>query len=181
MGLSLGAVVAIRLVSRHPEIALIALVSGYQIYTLPSFLFPIAKYVVYSIMGIESFFSDAIQKAMPEVDFNTPREPRNLKLIEGLCETLGGPDGTTWPAPWPARTLIIAAGKPAPYIGKVDSPEDARKLEDIGKKGNDQTVAVVHKGMRHPWSRQDGPLFARTITAWIERGVVIENEGFDKL
>ena len=33
--------------------------------------------------------------------------------------------------------------------------------------------------MRHPWDRQDGPLFARAVEAWIERGDVVE--GFEDI
>jgi len=77
--------------------------------------------------------------------------------------------------------------------------EDARRLAAIGRgddvdssgsgsgsgnglgNGNARTRAVVHRGMRHPWNRQDGGLFADVIVAWAERGEVLEDRGFESL
>lgn len=81
--------------------------------------------------------------------------------------TLADSDGK-WPSPWPARTLIIAAGR-AGMLPTADHPHDALKLRDIGREMNAETVAYTHPEMRHPWNRQDPELFARTAKAWFEK------------
>ena len=89
-----------------------------------------------------------------------------------LCKQVMGPateedEGSPWPEPWPARTLVVAAGKGG-LVPSNDRPDDARKLAEIGKRLNPETGAVTHRGMRHPWSRQDPKLFAAALRAWIE-------------
>jgi hypothetical protein len=80
-----------------------------------------------------------------------------------------------WPSPWPARTLIVAAGKGG-IIPSKDHPHDAFRLMEIGRQLNPETVALM---MRHPWNRQDPVLFAETARCWFE-GKEIPT-GFEKL
>ena len=72
-----------------------------------------------------------------------------------------------WPAPWPARTLIIAAGKGG-FIPSSDHPHDALKLAGIGSQANEATIAMTHSELRHPWNRQAPLLFAATVRAWLK-------------
>jgi len=88
----------------------------------------------------------------------------DMPLCRSIIETLAK---RTEPGPWSARTLIVAATKSG-IIPSLDSPEVAKKLAGIGRLGNEETLAVEHKGMRHPWCRQDPSLFARLVEAWIQ-------------
>jgi len=88
----------------------------------------------------------------------------NMPLCKAVIETLAE---RTEPKPWPARTLIVAATKSG-VIPSLDSPEVAKKLAGIGRGGNEGTLAVEHKAMRHPWCRQDPLLFARLVEAWVQ-------------
>ncbi len=85
---------------------------------------------------------------------------------------------STWPSPWPARTLIVAAGKGG-IIPSHDHPHDAVKLMEIGRELNAKTVAVTHPEMRHPWNRQDPVLFAKTAQSWFVGEDI--PKGFEKL
>jgi hypothetical protein len=86
----------------------------------------------------------------------------------GLCCQIVPPMvATTWPSPWPAPTLIVAAGKGS-IIPSMDYHHDAVKLWNIGRELNSETVAVTHPGMRHPWNRQDPRLFAEMASTWLE-------------
>jgi hypothetical protein len=73
-----------------------------------------------------------------------------------------------WPSPWPARTLIVAAGKSG-ILPTSDHSRDAVKLMEIGGERNPDTIAVTHPAMRHPWNRRAPELFAETARAWFER------------
>jgi hypothetical protein len=75
---------------------------------------------------------------------------------------------TTWPSPWAARTLIVAAGKRG-ILPTCDNPQDAVKLMEIGRERNPDTLAVTHPEMRHPWNLQAPELFAETARAWFGR------------
>ncbi|CAG8877559.1 unnamed protein product [Penicillium nalgiovense] len=107
-----------------------------------------------------------------------PRIDTNVCTID-LCRQIVAPENPTeWPAPWPARTLIVAAGKGG-LIPTKDSLHDAVKLMEIGRELNEETVACTHLSMRHPWNRQAPRLFAETARAWFESKEL--PEGFVKL
>lgn len=67
-----------------------------------------------------------------------------------LCRQITNPlKIDRWPSPWPARTLVVAAGK-GEMIPSSDHPHDARKLVHIENQLNSETMALTHPRMRHP-------------------------------
>lgn len=97
------------------------------------------------------------------MDAELPRTESSLRL----CREIILPESQMELRPWPAKTLIVVAGKGG-VIPSADSRESARRLLGVGKQGNEGTMAVVHAGMRHPWNRQEPGLFAEAVRAWIE-------------
>jgi hypothetical protein len=90
-----------------------------------------------------------------------------------LNRQIFAPEDSKWPSPWPARTLIVAAGKGG-LLPTEDNADTARRLAEIGRKGNCETLAVVHYDMRHPWSLQAPELFAKAVDAWFREGKVLD-------
>jgi hypothetical protein len=73
-----------------------------------------------------------------------------VAMCRDIALALQVPDIETWTVPsWPAKALIIAAGKSG-ILPTKDSPDDARRLAAIGRQLNDQTRTVCHPQMRHP-------------------------------
>jgi pimeloyl-ACP methyl ester carboxylesterase len=91
-----------------------------------------------------------------------------------LNRQIFAPEDSKWPSPWPVKTLVLAAGKGG-LLPTEDNVDTARRLAEIGRKGNGETLAVVHYDMRHPWSRQASNVFAHTVDAWFREGKVLDN------
>jgi pimeloyl-ACP methyl ester carboxylesterase len=90
-----------------------------------------------------------------------------------LNRRIFAPEDSKWPSSWPARTLIVAAGTGG-ILPTEDNADTARRLAEVGRKGNPETLAVVHYGMRHPWSLQAPELFAKAVDAWFREGRVLD-------
>ncbi|KAI5203983.1 alpha/beta-hydrolase [Aureobasidium subglaciale] len=165
VGFSLGAHVAMHLVSHYPEITNCVLVSGFQVFPTTK----ISPYLPYAVW-LEQRFEYAIPRflvrwAMDGIDIPRP-DLKYFRQVFGL-----GVDTEQWPRPWPARTLVIAAGKGG-LVPSNDRPEDAKKLSSIGREQNNATTAVTHPDMRHPWIWQDPELFSETVKMWLEEETV---------
>ncbi|CAG7938781.1 unnamed protein product [Penicillium nalgiovense] len=176
IGHSLGAQVAIRLASTDPDIINSIFISGYGMFPRTS-ITPYIPYAAWTMCRVENCLArPLISWAMDGADI--PRIDTNVCTID-LCRQIVAPENPTeWPAPWPARTLIVAAGKGG-LIPTKDSLHDAVKLMEIGRELNEETVACTHLSMRHPWNRQAPRLFAETARAWFESKEL--PEGFVKL
>lgn len=176
VGHSLGAHVAISLASLYPDVSNGVFISGFEIYP-PTTFSNLAPYAVW--------LDHRVQKLIPRALIS--------HLMDGTDIQRGGPGSCTidlcrqiapvmvttiWPSPWPARTLIVAAGKGG-VIPSKDHLHDAVKLMEIGRLKNAETIAVVHPVMRHPWNRQDPKLFADTARSWFEGRDI--PDGFVKL
>lgn len=174
IGHSLGAQIAIRLAGTEPSLVGSVFVSGFEMFPRTA-LTPYIPYAVWAVPRLEDCLPRSwIRWAMDGADL-----PRNDPATLDLCRQLVSPESPTqWPAPWPARTLIIAAGKGG-FIPSSDHPHDAVRLMQIGRELNPETIAYTHPQMRHPWNRQAPQLFADTAEAWFERGEM--PEGFIKL
>ncbi|RDL34619.1 uncharacterized protein BP5553_07747 [Venustampulla echinocandica] len=163
IGHSLGANVAVEFITSHPEVVNTAFVSGFAKYPRTNF----ASFLPYGFWA-----ENRITKLVPSALIKWLMDGTDLGhsgpcSIE-LCRQVVPPMiETTWPSPWPARTLIVAAGKSG-ILPSSDRLEDARKLMDIGREKNVETIAVTHPLMRHPWNRQAPLLFAQTARAWFE-------------
>jgi len=162
VGHSLGSKVAIRLAERHPEVVHTALVSGYEVY--PGLSSAATPYIFWTMNRI----NDAIPRPLIRWAMDGAEIGRTAKVPFSLYRQISEVTTSSWPEPWPARTLVIAAGKGEWYLPSYDHPEDAQKLAGIGKGLNAGTIAVTHPLMRHPWNRQAPALFADTIRAWVE-------------
>jgi len=180
VGLSLGAHVAIDLACQYPDVCLDVLVSGFQIFEQSSALGRYMPQALYLQSRLESFVPRSLMRSVMSGADIQPSYP-SLEL----CKQVGAPIASTeiepkskWPEPWLSRTLIIAAGK-AGLLPTADHPDDAIKLAEMGRRGNAETVAYTHPGIRHPWNRQEPKLFAELVVAWVERREL--PEGFVRL
>ena len=176
VGHSLGAHVAINLASSYPDVINAVFVSGFEIFPRTA-LTPFFPYGMWADHRIQNLIPrPLISWLMDGTDL--PRGDPSACTID-LCRQIVPPMiETTWPSPWPARTLIVAAGKSG-ILPSSDHPHDAVKLMEIGRERNRETIAVTHPAMRHPWNRQAPLLFAETARAWFE-GEEIPS-GFEKL
>jgi pimeloyl-ACP methyl ester carboxylesterase len=191
VGMSLGAMVAIDLASTVPDVVDEAVfVSGYEIY--PSLAnSSLAPYGLWMMKRIERAAPRTLVSWLLDgVEINNEKRPTNTDIDDttrtdesggemescnlALCQDViaavsgSGRDKEWPPSTWPARTLIIVAGKKG-ILPTNDHPEDAKKLRDIGQELNADTIAMTHPLMRHPWNCQDPKLFAETACAWFER------------
>jgi pimeloyl-ACP methyl ester carboxylesterase len=174
IGHSLGATIAIELASHHANIVDTVIVSGYGKGSSPKSL----GYALWvQSAALSAAPTSAVKWLMDGADLPPLATSNSLALNMDIAKSIcSGPDAG--PSPWPARTLIIAAGKSG-LLPTADSPTAAMGLRDIGRTMNKDTVAFTHPKMRHPWNRQDPQLYAQMITQWIEKGTV--PEGFRSL
>ena len=175
VGLSLGAHVAIELASKYPDCVNSVFVSGYEVYD-------VAPQTLAAGMKLDNRLSSMMPRSLVKWLMDgtdvaaAPFEP-SQSTRQAVAETLCIKDDE-WPAPWRARTLIVAAGKGG-LLPTADHPHDAVRLRDIGRQGNKETKAVTHPKMRHPWNRQAPELFANAVRKWFEEGLVVN--GFVEL
>lgn len=178
VGHSLGAGVALRLISEHSHVVDgAAFLSGCGTPpSSPSAGPSILPYAALTSQRVESVIPRTVVRwLMDGVDIPPP----DLSICPlSLNEAVFASSDMKWPAPWPARTLIIAAGKGG-LIPSQDNAHTARRLAEIGRAGNEATLAVTHPAMRHAWNMQSPAVFAESIEAWFERGAALE--GFVKL
>ncbi|KXG52944.1 Alpha/beta hydrolase fold-1 [Penicillium griseofulvum] len=176
VGHSLGAQVAIRLASTDPDVVNSIFISGFGMFPRTS-ITPCIPYAAWAMSRVENCLArPLVSWAMDGADI--PRIDTNVCTLD-LCRQIVSPETPTeWPSPWPARTLIVVAGKGG-LVPTKDSPHNAVTLMKIGRELNEDTVAYTHLGMRHPWNRQAPRLFAKTAEAWFEHKEL--PEGFVKL
>lgn len=162
VGHSLGASIAICLAVNYPHVVRSMFVSGYSEMRSPGA--PLLPYLFWTMNYLESAIPRPfVRWLMDGADLRrTPGS--SLSLCREIARTV---NATPRLEPWPARTLIIVAGKGG-LVPSNDNPEAARKLVKIGKEGNIQTVAYNHPSMRLPWNRQDPFFWATTVIAWVE-------------
>lgn len=171
VGLSLGADVALRIASDFPDV-----VDGAVFVSGASTPIPKAEKTAASqYLPHAAWLSQRIEWLVPRPMIRSlmdgaefPRQPLSNCSLE-LNKQIFAPVDSKWPSPWPARTLIVAAGKRG-LLPTDDNADTARTLAEIGRKGNEETLAVVHYGMRHPWSLQAPELFASAVDVWFKEG-----------
>jgi pimeloyl-ACP methyl ester carboxylesterase len=175
VGLSLGADVALRVASDFPDVVDKngAFVSGAST-PIPRGQNSTSQYLPYG-----AWLSQRIEWLAPRPLIRSlmggtdlPRPTLSNCTLE-LNAQIFAPDDSKWPSAWPAKTLIVAAGKRG-LLPTDDNADTARRRAEIGRKGNEGTLAVVHYGMRHPWSLQAPELFAQAVEAWFSDGKVLE-------
>lgn len=176
VGHSMGAHVAIDLASKYPSVVETVFVSGFEVFPR-SALSPYLPYIVWTMQRIENLVPrPLIRWLMDGAIIN--RVDTDVCTV-ALCRQIVSPmSPVRWPFAWPARALIVAAGKGG-FIPSSDHPHDARRLMQIGNELNKDTIAFTHLAMRHPWNRQAPMLFAETARAWIEGEEILG--AFDKL
>ena len=175
VGFSLGAHVAIELASKFPDCINSVLVSGYEVYG-------VAPQTLAAGMQLDGRLNSIMPRRfvkwlMDGTDLAAPPFEPSQSLRLAVAETLCLKDDE-WPSPWKARSLIVAAGK-AGLLPTADHPRDAIKLRNIGREANEQTKAVTHPRMRHPWNRQAPELCAMAVRKWFEDGLIAD--GFVEL
>ena len=173
IGLSLGAHVAIELACSYPEVVDVVFVSGFGVFQ-PSLFSTYLPQLFWLNQRIENRVPRSlIRWAMDGTNIRSGAIAPSLELCRQICGPLQGQQEHIWPSPWPARTLIVAAGKGG-LVPSNDSLEDAAKLAEIGQQANAHTAAYTNKRMRHPWSRQAPELFAQLAVAWFEEASVVD-------
>lgn len=182
VGLSLGALVAIELAAQHPEVVKDVFVSGFEVFPptanpVATALAPALPYFIWIVHRLENLIPRAVVRWLMD-GADIPRSNTSIATLALCSELIGAMHTHWWPEPWPARTLIVAAGKGG-IIPSSDHPQDARRLAETGRERNGETVAVMHPLMRHPWDRQAPLLFAETARRWFEREEI--PSGFVKL
>lgn len=177
IGHSLGAQVALEVAVNHPEMVDTLFISGFRLFPRTRFTRYI-PYAVWMLNRVENLIPRSLVAwSMDGADIPR-RDPKDQCTLD-LCRRVMAPEPENrWPAPWPARTLIVAATKGG-LVPSDDHLGDAERLMRIGRQGNPDTIAYVHPAMRHPWNRQAPKLFADTAGAWIE-GTDLP-EGFIKI
>ncbi len=166
IGLSLGAHVSIGLASRYPEVVNSIFVSGFEVFPQAA-LSLYLPYILWVMVRLESFIPRPVVRWL--MDGADIKQVDTGVCTLALCRQIASPLKTDrWPSLWPARTLIVAAGKGG-IIPSSDHPDDARKLVHIGHQLNPETIALTHPRMRYPWNRQAPLLFAEVARAWFER------------
>lgn len=175
VGLSLGAWVALEILTRHPDVVDDdAILSGFNRFpelngrltgTLGWFFTQVGNLVP---------ASKEKEEMMKDADGNLhPAKPYSywMTIFPKLCTNITC-------KPWAARTMIIAAGvKVAGLI--TDRASNARELRDIGIKGNPSTQAYWNEKLVHPWPMVEGELFAKTALAWFNHSPL--PDGFEVL
>jgi len=165
IGISLGAHVGIDLASRYPQVVNSIFVSGFEVFPQVA-LSPYVPYFLWLMVRLESFVPRPLVRWL--MDGADIKRVDHGACTLALCRQIASPLKTDrWPSPWPARTLVVAAGKGG-IIPSSDHPDDARKLVHIGRQLNPETIALTHPRMRHPWNRQAPLLFAGVARAWFD-------------
>lgn len=166
VGLSLGAQVAVHLISHFPECVSDSFVTGFGFNldekTLKSWSLPYSIWMINRMEWAQP--RSLVRWLMDGADLPRPDLSKvTLKRIRQIFNA----EGVRWPKPWPARTLVVAAGKRG-LLPTNDNADQARELAEIGRKLNPETKAVTNAVIRHPWSRQVPVLFAECVVKWIE-------------
>jgi pimeloyl-ACP methyl ester carboxylesterase len=169
VGHSLGAHIAIALASQNPAVVSKVLVSGILIFRsskIPSAI----QYAIWPMQRLEAHVPRPLIRWL--LDGTNLRTPYNSFCTVALCrntaQALQVPDAKKWSVhSWPAKTLIIAAGKSC-ILPTRDSPDDAKRLAAIGRRLNNGTRTICHPKLRHPQNRQAPELVAKTCRAWFE-------------
>ncbi|CAG8254591.1 unnamed protein product [Penicillium salamii] len=176
IGHSLGSHIAIRIASKEPDLVNSMFISGFEVFPKTA-LTTYMPYVAWAMPRVENCLPrPLIRWAMDGADL--PRTDTGICTLDLCRQIVSSGTPTEWPSPWPARTLIVAAGKGG-VIPTSDHPHDALKLMNIGGELNEETVAYTHMSMRHPWNRQAPQVFAETAAAWFEHKEL--PQGFTKL
>jgi pimeloyl-ACP methyl ester carboxylesterase len=125
VGHSLGSHIAINLASTYPEVVNDVFVSGFEIYPPTTF----SSFAPYA-----TWFDQRLQKLIPRSVISWLMDGTDIQGGESgswtleLCrQTVPVLVTKTWPSSWPARTLIVAAGKGG-IIPSKDHPHDAVRL-----------------------------------------------------
>lgn len=162
---SIGAHVAIQLVSRRPELILDVFLTGYNLFPSINARFLASMF----------WFSHWCQTAVSRMTYSRTATPPSTippdtsfaawhSIAYALCND-------EWPRPWTAKTLIVAVGRPGfPQFG--DSPGVALRLCSIGRQADTQTTAYGSEDLTHAWPVQHPELFATAVKEWFQQGTV---------
>ena len=164
VGLSLGGVVALRLLARHPELVTSALVSGVPVRGIDGATRQLARLQI-RLWGREWFWRfQAGAFGIPPhdrqlfTDHGVSIRPENARLIMDEVYAGGLPDGLR---AYTGPLLAVAGAKEPPVI--------RRSFADLGE-ALPQAVFRVAPGMHHQWSIEDPLLFNAMVRSWVERG-----------
>jgi pimeloyl-ACP methyl ester carboxylesterase len=162
---SIGAHVAMHLVPRQPELILDVLLTGFNLFPSVN-----ARFLA-SLFWFQHWCQATVSRVTSSRTATTPstRPPdTSFAAWHSIAATLCN---DKWPLPWPARTLIVAVGRPGfPQFG--DSPDVSLRLCSIGRQANPQTAAYGSVGLTHAWPVFNPELFAAAVCEWLQQGTV---------
>ncbi|KAF2484183.1 Alpha/Beta hydrolase protein [Neohortaea acidophila] len=176
IGFSLGAGIGVQLISQYPDLIDVVFLSGYGAVSAPPSA--VAAVLWAQERGEALLPKSMISWLMDGTDLSSSGSTvPSYALCRSIADNIHAGEE---PSPWPARTLIVAAGKSG-ILPTADNADAARRLREIASTVQPvgQTKAYTHRQMRHPWCRQAPQLFAQTATMWFEHGTV--PEGFEEL
>ncbi|KAM0711867.1 hypothetical protein Q7P35_001237 [Cladosporium inversicolor] len=162
---SIGAHVAMYFVPRQPELVLDVFITGYNVFPSVNarFLASLFWFQHWCQAALSRLASSRTTTASSNLQPDT-----SLAAWRCIADTLCN---DKMPPPWPARTLIVAVGRPGfPQFG--DSPVVARRLCSIGRQAHLQTTAYGSVDLTHAWPIQNPELFATAVQEWLQRGTV---------
>lgn len=162
---SIGAHVAVHLIPRQPGLILDVFLSGYNLF--PSVNAPLLASLFWFQHWCQTILSRIASSRIATT--SSIRSPdTSYAAWRSITDTLCN---DKWPSPWPARTMIVAVGRPGfPQFG--DSPAVAQRLCSIGRQGNPQTTAYGSAELTHAWPILNPELFAIAICEWLQQGTV---------
>jgi pimeloyl-ACP methyl ester carboxylesterase len=162
---SIGAHVAIHLVPLQPGLVLDVFLTGYNVF--PSIN---ARFLA-SLFWFQHWCQAAISRiAYSRTAIPSSTRPADTSFTAWRCIT-DALCNDEFPTPWPARTLIVAVGRPGfPQFG--DSPTVALRLCSIGRQANPQTAAYGSVDLTHAWPIINPQLFATAVHQWLQQGTV---------
>lgn len=163
---SIGAHVAMHLVSRQPELILGVLLTGYNLF--PSIN---ARFLA-SLFWFSHWCQAAVSHIASSRTTTTPPSTRPPDTSFAAWHSIAGTlCNDEWPRPWPAKTLVVAVGRPG-FPQFADSPAVALRLCAIGRQANPQTTAYGSEDLTHAWPIQHPELFAAAVNGWFQQGHV---------
>lgn len=183
VGVSLGAHVAINFAGAHPERCLSIFASGYNRFA-PSFWTPILPPVIWAVQSLTHLLPKPVIRRLVGDDTDNDTEELggvDMALLRQVVSVIVSNDEIR-PIGDGGRRLLMVAATNRGLVPSNDRPDHAIMVRDVMRRaGADKksVQAVQMKEMRHPWQVQAPNLFAKSVTAWIEKGEL--TEGMEEL
>lgn len=166
VGLSMGAVIAVHLAARHPDLVRSCMVTGAMMVGVSGAQRQLAEL---QLRAWDRRWFWRMQAAM----FRIPADARALFIDAGMgvsAQTAQAMYGEIFDGSMPAGELTYTG--PLLAIAGEREPRDVRRAFSALTRAMPQTRTWVAPRMRHVWSIQNPDLFTQTIIDFVDRDVV---------